>query len=125
MKGIVNIKQDKSWTLYMGRENRHLGLAQSKWHNPFPMKAEYQRPRCIYDFTDYFIKNTTLLSCLPELDGQVCGCYCRPKVCHCDVIHYVFVKHEEAIKNLRSFIECSDPDTLFTFMTDWRDVSEI
>lgn len=108
----------------MGRANKWLNLAESKWHNPFPMKAECDRPACLYNFTKYFIENTYLLSCLPELTDQICGCYCRPKVCHCDVISYVFYKHEEAIRNLRWFVTNSDGNTLFDFLTDWRDVSE-
>jgi hypothetical protein len=124
MKDIVNIKQDKNYTLYMGRANKWLGLEQSKWHNPFPMKAERERPKCLYDFVGYIINNGSLLSCLPELKDQICGCYCRPKVCHCDVLSYLFYK-EFGELDLRTLHAKCSPDTLFKFLTDWRDTSDI
>lgn len=125
MKGIVNLKQDKSYTLYMGRENKWLGLPQSKWANPFPMKAEWQRPQCLYNFVDYAIHSSALLSCLDELTDQIGGCYCRPKVCHLDVWHYLFWNREKGVSNLRVLHAKCDPETLFLYLTDWRDVCHV
>lgn len=88
---VVNIKNKPTpnFDLYMGRKNEYLGLEQSKWHNPFPMKAEYERLGCIQRFYEYAVKQDKLLSELHELDNKILGCYCVPKFCHVHIWLYL------------------------------------
>jgi len=37
-------------------------------------------------FREYILQKPELLECLPELDGKILGCFCKPKACHCDVL---------------------------------------
>ncbi len=101
MKSIVNIKNKPrpEFTLYMGRENKYLALPKSKWHNPFPMKAEKERPECIYDFTHYFLCST-LQDELYELKDQICACYCVPRVCHVHIIKFAYDHGSEILRTV-------------------------
>ncbi len=102
---IINIKQDKTYTLYMGRENKWLNLPQSKWHNPFPMKKEIERPKCIYDFTNYFLWHSNLVVDIHELYNEVCGCYCVPRLCHCHIL--AFAEHHGSEHGLNFWRRCN------------------
>lgn len=92
---LINVKttdfdiwKDRGEFLYIGRGNKWIGLAESKWHNPFPMKNESARVKVLTDFLQYMINpyQEDLISDLCELDGKVLGCYCSPKKCHGDIL---------------------------------------
>jgi hypothetical protein len=66
----------------------------SKWGNPWthlPLAgtlAEYQvatREDAIDAFERYLL-DSELIHDLRELQGQILGCYCKPKSCHGDVL---------------------------------------
>ncbi len=101
---VVNIKDKPTpyYDLYMGRENKWLGLEQSKWHNPFPMKAEWQRPGVLEQYLDYII-NSPLMNELDELRGMTLACYCSPRKCHCHIL--VMLLEEKDIYFIRDWIK--------------------
>lgn len=99
---VQNIKNNKSImnesnVLYIGRANKWLGLPESKWHNPFPMKNEGQRKEVLRKFLDYILKKDDLLGALPELDDKTLVCYCYPeKKCHGNILVFLRLGMEES-----------------------------
>lgn len=89
---IVNLLKGESYDIYIGRENYHLNLPHSKWHNPFRLKNETGRPKCISDHMEYLENNEELLNSLDELSGKIMGCYCKEKPCHGDNIIKMYKK---------------------------------
>ena len=83
--------------IYIGRANSFLGLPQSKWHNPFPMKNENERKEVLRKFLFYILDREDLLEDLHEIDGKKLICYCAPKYCHGDILIRL---REYQIKNL-------------------------
>ena len=92
---VINIRnapcgwKTNSNFVYIGRFHRSstYGLIQkSKWHNPF----RGERGESIEKFKEYLIKSDALKKCLPELEGKVLVCWCKPARCHGDVIREVF-----------------------------------
>lgn len=85
---LVNIKNKPTpeYDIYIGRANGWLGLAESKWHNPFRLKNEGQRPEILVQYEEYIRKRPDLIASLHELKGKTLGCYCVPKTCHGSVL---------------------------------------
>lgn len=52
------------------------------WQNPFPMKGEHTRQKCLEDYEAYIRQEHKLLARLPELVGKRLACWCAPKPCH-------------------------------------------
>lgn len=92
---LVNIKRDPipSGGIYIGRENHWLGLAGSKWQNPFPMKRESERPSVLEQYRQHIESRPDLIAALPELKDQTLCCYCFPKRCHGNVLIDLYVKY--------------------------------
>jgi hypothetical protein len=93
----------------------------TKWGNPFHLdhvitKEEAEalgdpivegevvtRDQCIDLYKQYLLHNEELMKALPELDGQILGCWCKNedgtgKRCHGDAIVEVFIEqliHQE------------------------------
>jgi len=78
---IVNLKNSK-YDVYIGRG--------SIYGNPFRMYKESQRTEVIEKYEKYFIdriiNDEHFASAIYELKGKVLGCYCKPLVCHGDII---------------------------------------
>ena len=56
------------------------------------------RDQCIDLYKQYLLRNEELMKALPELDGQILGCWCKNedgtgKRCHGDAIVEVFIDH--------------------------------
>lgn len=88
MTSLINLKvkpQPVSF-YYIGRANRHLGLLESKWGNPYVLKKEADRPRVLQNYLDYILDRPEMLADLHEIDNQVLGCYCVPKWCHGNIL---------------------------------------
>ena len=85
---LVNIKAfpGAPYDLYIGRANAALGLAESKWHNPFHLKREADRPAVLAQYRAHVLARPDLLAALPELKGLRLGCFCYPKPCHGGVL---------------------------------------
>ena len=71
--------------VYIGRENRRLPDAASKWGNPItPINQTYQAQ---YDCVEKFKRLITteqpeFLDDIEELRGKKLGCWCPPAPCH-------------------------------------------
>ena len=75
----------KSNTIYIGREieNYVLGKVNSKWQNPFTMlNVSEETSLKLYET---YVRNE-LMDQLKELEGKELGCWCKPNVCHGDVL---------------------------------------
>ena len=78
---VVHCKNDP-FDIYIGRP--------SKWGNPYSHKegtlAEFKtetRKEAIEKYRDYILSSDLDLE---ELRGKILGCWCKPKLCHGDVI---------------------------------------
>lgn len=84
MTKIVHSGRDE-YDIYIGRP--------SKWGNPFSHKpstlAEIKvatRQEAIDKYREWIRSQPELLASLEELRGKRLGCWCRPKLCHGDVL---------------------------------------
>jgi Domain of unknown function (DUF4326) len=71
--------------VYIGRATRG-GYRTSKWHNPYPLRAERDRVTVLAQYRQYLLAQPALLAALPELAGKVLGCWCLPKPCHGSIL---------------------------------------
>jgi len=78
MTTVVNIKKYKGDYVYIGRG--------SIWGNPFKIGKNGTREEVIIEYEQYIKGRPELLADLPRLEGQVLGCYCKPKACHGDIL---------------------------------------
>lgn len=83
---VVN-KYKESYDVYIGRG--------SIWGNPYThrdlagTKAQFKtetREEAIEKYREYILQKPELLAKLPELEGKVLGCFCKPQSCHGDVL---------------------------------------
>jgi hypothetical protein len=77
MTTVVN-KHKSKFTVYIGRG--------SKWGNPFVIGTDGTRAEVIQMYEDYIRNKPELLAQLPELEGEILGCFCKPAACHGDVL---------------------------------------
>ena len=88
-RGINDFQEwsERDNTLYIGRNMDFYvkGTFQSKWHNPFPVK-KYGRDKCLELFEEYIKNNKLLYNNLDELKGKELGCWCKPELCHGDIL---------------------------------------
>ncbi len=86
MKTVVVNRRYELFDVYIGRG--------SIWGNPFshlPSKFSdvikvATRDEAIAKYREWILTQPQLLARLPELRGCVLGCYCRPQMCHGDVL---------------------------------------
>jgi hypothetical protein len=74
---VVNLRK-KKYDIYIGRG--------SKWGNPFVIGRDGGRDEVIEKYKQYILNKSELLKCLPELNGKILGCFCKPKACHGDIL---------------------------------------
>jgi hypothetical protein len=74
---VVNLRSEK-YDVYIGRGG--------KWGNPFIIGKDGSRDEVIGKYVEWVVKQQALLAALPELEGKVLGCYCKPAACHGDVL---------------------------------------
>ena len=88
---VVHVRKEP-YDLYIGRPYRNLTGSLS---NPFKIDADNDRHRVIARFTDYLLKNPTMLAELVQLKDKVSSidggpiklaCWCAPDLCHGDVL---------------------------------------
>lgn len=82
MTRVINIKKysDKHVDNYV-----YIGRG-SKWGNPYHIGNDGTRQEVIIKYEKYIRSRPELLTDLPGLEGQVLGCYCKPKSCHGDIL---------------------------------------
>jgi|TARA_R110002110_G_C13377487_1_gene710788 hypothetical protein len=63
------------------------------WGNPYSHKegtlAKYHcdtRQESIEKYKEYILNTPELLKRIPELQGKILGCWCKPKACHGDFL---------------------------------------
>ncbi|HEX3035823.1 MAG TPA: DUF4326 domain-containing protein [Thermodesulfobacteriota bacterium] len=78
--------------VYIGRESPRLGLKRSKWHNPYHVCAFRIREEACWLYREYLLYHKELLDRLPELEGKRLGCYCKPELCHGDILVELFMQ---------------------------------
>jgi len=76
--------------VYIGRPMYMGGwkLAGSKWANPFKIdeKNGIDRKKVVEMYKEWIVKQPELMSSLDELKGKTLGCWCKPELCHGDVL---------------------------------------
>lgn len=84
-------KDFKAWArvpshMYIGRNMNFYvpGTYQSKWANPYPL-SKYTRAQSMKLYEKY-IRGSDLYNHLGELKGKVLGCWCKPLLCHGDIL---------------------------------------
>ena len=74
---VVHCEKDE-YDVYIGRP--------SKWGNPFVVGKDGTRKEVIEKYRAWIIDQPDLMKALPELEGKVLGCWCKPKTCHGDIL---------------------------------------
>ena len=77
MTKVVNLRKEK-YDVYIGRG--------SKWGNPFIIGKDGTREDVISKYEMYIMDRDSLIEALPELEGKVLGCFCKPLPCHGDIL---------------------------------------
>ena len=77
MTRVVHCKREK-FDVYIGRP--------SKWGNPFVIGKDGDRKEVLKKYRDWIVEQKSLIGDLPELEGKVLGCWCKPKACHGDIL---------------------------------------
>ena len=83
---VVNLKESE-YTIFIGRP--------SKWGNPFKIGKDGTRKEVLEKYRQYLLNHKLLMEDILSLDGEILGCYCKPKPCHGDII----VETIDEIKN--------------------------
>ena len=74
---VVHCRKDK-FDVYIGRP--------SKWGNPFKLKKGDKREDVLDEYRKWLLQQVDLLADLHELRGKSLGCWCKPELCHGDVL---------------------------------------
>ena len=72
--------------VYIGRAMPRLGLAASKWANPFRIGRDGTRADVIAKYRAWLLDQPDLMAALPELTGFDLAYWCSPAPCHGDVL---------------------------------------
>jgi hypothetical protein len=78
MKTTVVHCRHAPYDVYIGRP--------SKWGNPCKLKKGQSRETAIKQYRQWLMKQPKLLAQVHELRGKVLGCWCKPALCHGDVL---------------------------------------
>ena len=86
MTQVVNIKSGDQYDVYIGRSGKGI---YSEFGNPFPV-PQYSifKSLKLYELhlRNRLIVDPDFKSRLLALDGKRLGCFCKPNLCHGDVI---------------------------------------
>ncbi len=74
---VVNVRKEPC-DIYIGRG--------SIWGNPYHIGKDGTREEVIEKYRNYILSNNFLMSRLSDLRGKKLGCYCKPKLCHGDIL---------------------------------------
>lgn len=91
---VVNMKDD-FYDVYIGRG--------SQWGNPFKIGKDGTREEVIEKYQEYLKGNPKLVEeAKKELKGKKLGCYCKPLLCHGDVL-VELIEGEPSNNNTRGY----------------------
>lgn len=65
-----------------------------KWDNPFVMGIDGTREEVIEKYRKWIVEQPELMAALPELQGKILGCWCKPEACHGDVLRQLIEGEE-------------------------------
>lgn len=99
---VVNIRSQEA-DVYIGRPPRGHGIPDPPergcFGNPFVMRTEADREKVVRHFELYFRKrietDEAFREAVLELRGKSLGCFCKPKLCHGDVIANWLNHHQD------------------------------
>ena len=74
---VVNLRKEK-YDVYIGRP--------SKLGNPFKIQNDETREDVVRRYREWILTQPNLLESLHELRGKRLGCFCKPQMCHGDVL---------------------------------------
>ena len=69
--------QKAPYDVYIGRP--------SKWGNPYKIGPDGSRAEVLSKYTEYIIHSQVIMD-IDELTGKTLGCWCKPLLCHGDVL---------------------------------------
>jgi len=75
MTKVINIKTYEGDYILIDRK--------TQWGNPFKYG---DREENIREYEEWIRGNKRLMLDLPKLEGEVLGCWCKPKKCHGDIL---------------------------------------
>lgn len=81
--------------VYIGRriDNAAWSLPASKWSNPFRAADKDALPGVLARYRQHVLKPPDITNQLCELSGKTLGCWCKPGLCHGDVLVDLFRRH--------------------------------
>jgi len=82
---VVHCMKD-DYDVYIGRGKCPKTGKIGKWGNPFIIGKDGTREEVIAKYRNWILNNEKLLKNINELRNKTLGCWCRPKVCHGDVL---------------------------------------
>lgn len=74
---VVHCKK-ASYDVYIGRP--------SKWGNPFAIGEDGDREEVVAKYRRWILGQVSLLRDLGEIEGKTLGCWCKPNLCHGDIL---------------------------------------
>ena len=112
---VVNIrgktKEEMKGIIYIGRVNVRKKLLESPFANPFKLTSDLasERIKVVYDYFWYFYskmkKESEFLEKVLTLRGKPLGCWCKPYVCHGDIIvNFLQAIEGKTIEDIRELI---------------------
>jgi len=58
----------------------------SKWGNPFAIGEDGDREEVVAKYRRWILGQVSLLRDLGEIEGKTLGCWCKPNLCHGDIL---------------------------------------
>ena len=70
--------EKEHYDVYIGRP--------SKWGNPFKIGRDGDRTEVLQKYADWIKTQPHMLMSISELKDKTLGCWCKPKMCHGDIL---------------------------------------
>lgn len=81
---VIHVRQMKPGDIYIGRSC--CGYKDSGWGNPFKVGRDGTVEEVVEIYRKWVRQQPQLLARLGELKGQRLACWCKPRICHGDVL---------------------------------------
>lgn len=113
---VVNIrgktKEEMKGIIYIGRANIRKKLISSPFANPFRLSSELanERTKIVFDYFYHFYSKMKNEPCFLEkvlaLRGKTLGCWCKPYICHGDIIvNFLQATEGKTIEDVRELVD--------------------
>jgi hypothetical protein len=84
---VANINTDRDLIAKARQAGQYVYIGRtSPWGNPYQVAWDGPLEEVIDKYREWLQSQPKLLAQLPSLRGKVLGCYCKPRVCHGDVL---------------------------------------